>query len=269
MCHVPDSPGPRLGADINPYMVALHNALAIGWVPPDTMDEKTYFSIKKNPKKYPPELVGLVGPSCSFGSTWFGGGYIKDDGTRWNGAKRRCAEEAPLLKGATFVCSSFDLLAIPPNSLVYCDPPYVGTQGYVSEFQQDWRAYKFWQWADKMVEEGHIVFVSEYKGPQNECYKLPPRTPQHTLVMESFRKLQAEMAALGDAPTPATATAAYEELQAEMAEHDRLRAEEPGRLAARWKVVWEKEVKALSDGRTLAEGEKAKTAVEKLFHREA
>ena len=55
LCRVPQADGPRIGADINPYMVALHQALADGWDPPESMDEPTYAKIKKNPKKFPPE----------------------------------------------------------------------------------------------------------------------------------------------------------------------------------------------------------------------
>ena len=52
ICRVPQADGPRIGADINPYMIALHTALSNGWDPPEHMDEKTYHAIKKNPKKF-------------------------------------------------------------------------------------------------------------------------------------------------------------------------------------------------------------------------
>ena len=41
MCRVPDADGPRIGADINGCMIALHKALAAGWHPPETSDRGT------------------------------------------------------------------------------------------------------------------------------------------------------------------------------------------------------------------------------------
>lgn len=273
ICRVPDADGSRLGADINPYMIALHSALADGWDPPKEMDEKTYNAIKKNPKKYPPELVGFAAVGCSFGAMWFST-YARNDDKHTNRcglARLNCLRDAPGLKGAKFVCSSYDHLDIPPNSLIYNDPPYVGTTGYVSEFQQNWRAYKFWQWADRMVDTGHTVFVSEYKGPQAEAYPTPPRTEAHNATMAELRQLQADMQALGDAPTPPDMAARREALATRLAEHERLRRAPCEALAARWKVVWEKEVKVnfAAVSVDLEAGEEAKTETEKLFHREA
>lgn len=275
ICRVPDADGPRLGADINPYMVALHTALSNGWDPPEHMDEKTYHAIKKNPKKFPPELVGFAGTACAFGSMWmntYAGVYTQ---TSTSGKViNRCAmgREAALkdavgLKGAKFICSSYEQLELPNNSLVYCDPPYIGTEGYVSEFQQNWRAYKFWQWADRMVDAGHDVFVSEYTGPQAEAYPTPPRSADHDATLAELKALQADMQALGDAPTPPDMAEKREALALRLANHEAARRAPCAALAARWNVVWEKEV---SVGTALnAVGSANKREVEKLFHREA
>jgi DNA adenine methylase len=275
ICRVPDKDGPRIGGDINRYMIALLAALAGGWEPPDNLDETLYNKIKKNHEKYPPELVGFAGITCAFGSHWFDsyrGG--KTDGatkTYIEQGRAYALKDAPGLRGATFIHSSYENLPIPPKSLIYCDVPYVGTKGYIKQEQENWRAYKFWQWADKMVDAGHTVFVSEYKGPSAEAYPMPPRTPEHTAAMDTARKIQASMVALGDAPTPPEMQHAYDEAAAAIADHDRKRIEPCQALAARWEVVWEKEVKVnfAAVSVDVEAGESAKTETEKLFHRES
>jgi DNA adenine methylase len=280
ICRVPNKDGPRIGADINPYMVALHKALADGWEPPKVMSEIEYNRIKRKPKDYPPELVAFAGTGCSFGSQWLGS-YARNDENkeedqshynRCRDACRYALKQAPGLRGAAFIHASYDQLPIPPNSLIYCDPPYVGTAGYMDEHQEQWRAYKFWRWADKMVDEGHTVFVSEYKEPQpGDIYPAPPMTEAHRATLKEAGELQQQMVALGDKPTPPAMAARREELWSMIKDHEAKRAEEPKRLAARWKVVWSKEVKVnfAAVNVDAGKGEEAKTETEKLFHREA
>jgi DNA adenine methylase len=282
ICRVPDGNGPRIGADINPYMVALHTALGNGWNPPENVDEALYNKIKKNPTKYPPELVGFVGTGCAFGAMWFSTYARNEKGTNYAAQSRRVAlRDAVGMKGATFIHSSYDQLEIPPNSLLYLDPPYSNTTGYLGANQKivigeslnknDWNAKKFWQWADRMVDQGHTVFVSEYKGPQAEAYPTPPRTEAHNATMAELRQLQADMQALGDAPTPPDMATKREALATALAGHERVRRAPCEALAARWKVVWEKEVKVnfAAVSVDVEAGGEAKTETEKLFHREA
>jgi len=53
---------------------------------------------------------------------------------------------------------SYESVPILPNSVIYCDPPYVGTAGYTRSFDHD----KFWQWVRTSP---HRIFVSEYTAP--------------------------------------------------------------------------------------------------------
>lgn len=53
---------------------------------------------------------------------------------------------------------SYDEVDILPNSIIYCDPPYQGTKGYLVSFDHD----KFWHWVKNKKEP---VFVSEYQAP--------------------------------------------------------------------------------------------------------
>ena len=60
---------------------------------------------------------------------------------------------------------------IPENSVVYCDPPYKGTQGYGMSFDHD----AFWEWART---RDFPLWVSEYSAPDDfVCVKeIPTRS---------------------------------------------------------------------------------------------
>ena len=55
---------------------------------------------------------------------------------------------------------SYEQVKIKPNSIIYCDPPYKNTTGYLKEFDHD----RFWQWVKK---QSQPVFVSEYDAPKD------------------------------------------------------------------------------------------------------
>ena len=67
------------------------------------------------------------------------------------------------IRGIKFTASSYLDLDIPPQSTIYCDPPYAGTTKYKDDFDSD----KFWQWCREKCKEGHQVFVSEYNAPDD------------------------------------------------------------------------------------------------------
>src|SRR5665811_413022 len=72
-------------------------------------------------------------------------------------------KQLPKIKDVDFVHCSYQDLEIPPNSLIYCDPPYEGTTAYKDGFNH----VAFWQWCRDKANEGHIVFVSEYNAPKD------------------------------------------------------------------------------------------------------
>ncbi len=175
---------PRLGADNNHYLIACLAAVRDGWIPPDVVTEDEYKAIKAEKDMHPPELVGFVGFGCAFGSDWFGT-YAKGErtsvlGYRTDGswgrilkhqnyarqARDLLIEQAPRLRGATFVHSDYQRLSIPDGSIVYCDPPYAGTRLYHSGAFDH---IAFWAWATDLSQRCR-VFVSEYAAPDGwEC----------------------------------------------------------------------------------------------------
>lgn len=59
----------------------------------------------------------------------------------------------------TLTSQSYDEVKIKPNSVIYCDPPYIGTAKYLSSFDHK----KFYNWA---LNHKYPVFISEYCMPK-------------------------------------------------------------------------------------------------------
>lgn len=101
----------------------------------------------------------------SFGGKKWGGFRRDKNGLRDYVAEayKNSEKQSPLLKGIELSHCSYDLLSIPPQSIIYCDPPYAGTTKYKDDFDHE----KFWQWCRYKTSEGHKVFVSEYNAPDD------------------------------------------------------------------------------------------------------
>lgn len=157
----------KLGADNNKYLIALLEAVQNGQELPEYITKDEYIAVKTNKDNYPDWYVGFVGFVCSFRAKFFGGysGYY----TTKTGIQRNYIKECinnilkQNLDGIKLVCSSYDALDIPANSIIYCDPPYNGTTKYKDSFDSD----AFWQWCRDKVKEGHTVYVSEYNAPED------------------------------------------------------------------------------------------------------
>lgn len=62
------------------------------------------------------------------------------------------------LEQLTFYSTSYDKVPIKDNSIIYCDPPYLGTAEYDNKFDHK----KFYDWCDA---QKNPVFISEYNIP--------------------------------------------------------------------------------------------------------
>lgn len=275
ICRVP---GPRIANDVNRYMVALLDAVGNqGWLPPETMSKDEHALIKADPDKYPPELVGFAATGPTFGSVWMGPWAADPDGKsgmRYRQARDAVKKDAPGLRGIKFHCGFFDQFDIPPESIVYCDPPYAGDaldsseRGYGSKVKIDvgetlsknnWSTNKFWKWADGLVCAGHCVFVSEYCGPSPRLYGATPELKaKQTAVMGHFHDLQT------NPKTPQSELAAVM-TELRLVETEIKKSAE--QQAARWHTMWEKEVSADFHSERKAGVKEAKREVERLFHR--
>lgn len=159
--------GNRIGADINNYMIALLDKLSSGWQPPLKITNEEFLHIKQNKENYPPELVGYVGTQLSFGSVWFCS-FRKDNGGKRDysaEAYRNVLKQSPNLKGIKFIHSDYLDLEIPEKSIIYCDPPYKGTDKYRGFENIDHN--EFWEWCRLQKQKGHEIFISEFEAPED------------------------------------------------------------------------------------------------------
>ena len=172
--------GKRIGADLNPYLIeALKLIRDNPESLPDHVSEEMYQELKIHKHSnvllgMPDEaLAGYVGFTHSFAGKWFRGfarnkelDKVENEQIVSRRAKNNALKQSENLKGVTFIHSSYKDLAIPANSVIYCDPPYENTTGYKDAFNHS----DFWQWCREKHTEGHKVFISEYNAPEDfEC----------------------------------------------------------------------------------------------------
>ena len=71
-----------------------------------------------------------------------------------------CLLEMHILEGLDISGKSYNEVEILPNSVVYCDPPYIGTKGYGVEFDHE----QFYEW---LRNTNFPVYISEYTMPSD------------------------------------------------------------------------------------------------------
>lgn len=162
--------GQRHGNDINPCLIAYFTALQRGWMPPRHVGEDFYNQVRENIEDYPLELVAYIGFSFSYASKFFAG-YAREK-REWTQrrnenyrsgiayAKAKDLAAAIGSSDVTFSCGQFfEMPLSQASSVIYCDPPYRGT----TEYKYSLEHADFWAWVRQRVEEGHEVFISEYR----------------------------------------------------------------------------------------------------------
>jgi len=158
---------PRVGNEINRYLISLVKKLQEGWLPDEEITKEQYLEIKNNQDKYSDYLLGYVGYQLTFSSQWFGS-YRRDNIGKRNyslEAYNNIKKQAPKLKDIELYNLSYDEVPLQPNSIIYLDPPYRNTSGYETT-KEGFDYNKFYQWCIEKHKEGHKVFISEYWMPE-------------------------------------------------------------------------------------------------------
>ena len=157
----------RIGSDVDRYVIATLQGLQDGIEPPKEVSRELYDEVKNNKDNYSDFLVGYIGYEMSFGAKWFGG-YVKRDDKKFRGdiySYKSCMKQAPLLKGISFKCCSYEDYKDLSGYVIYCDPPYAGTTPYKQKFDYE----KFYDWC-REVGKRNAILISEYSMPDDfEC----------------------------------------------------------------------------------------------------
>jgi len=154
-------------SDAHVDLVMMWQAVQNGWEPPTYLSEDEYLGLRNSE---PSALRGFAGFPCSFGGKWFGG-YARDPGSDRNYARtasKSIMKRADILRDSMIYASDYRdaLLSVDlSNAVVYADPPYRGTTNYggLDNFDSE----DFWHVMDECVDNGALVFVSEYSAPAN------------------------------------------------------------------------------------------------------
>lgn len=76
------------------------------------------------------------------------------------------------LRGVEFHTGSYDEVPLRPNSVIFCDPPYINTAGYGVSAKDERSMFNhdaFHEWCCARTHEGHTVFLTEYTAP--DCFE--------------------------------------------------------------------------------------------------
>ena len=168
--------GNRIANDISKELIEMWKALIKGWNPPHRVSKQEYTDARENKSEYKPHLLGWIGFRCSFSGDFFNGGCAGDypeSRRNKNGILPNYQQESinstkkqlPKLKGVKLFNKNYYELDIPKNSIIYCDPPYENTTKYVG--RESFNHVEFWEWCRVKTKQGHKVFVSEYKAPED------------------------------------------------------------------------------------------------------
>ena len=157
--------GNRIANDIHSELIDMFKALVYeNWTPPKFVNEQYYNDVKIAPDAFEPEEIAYIGFN-SYGGKFFRGYRRDNSGNRdyWREHYNNIMKQLPSLEGVIFVNESYKDLEIPSNSIIYCDPPYEGTTSYSDKIDY----FEFWGWCRSMKKEGHDIFISEYKAPDD------------------------------------------------------------------------------------------------------
>ena len=162
----------RIANDNNRYLIAMLQRLTTDdqWKPPTDIPRNFYNDVRtsyyEDDGRYDDALIGWVGWMASRNGRFFDGGYsgFGRDGRDYIGENiRNISRQLDDLRGVEWCCGDYSEIPIPAGSLIYCDPPYKNTSGYTTGRNFDYPL--FYDWCRRKSDEGHIVFVSEYKMP--------------------------------------------------------------------------------------------------------
>lgn len=160
---------PRMASDNNKYLIAMWKGLQDNLIRPQEIP-KDYYSLVRTSynnkdNQYNDFIIGWVGFSASFNGRFFDGGYSgkTKDRDYIKEQIKNIENQIPYIQGIEFYSGDYKTINYPPNSIIYCDPPYQNTKQYSTS--KNFNYEEFWEWCRLMKSQGHQIFISEYQAP--------------------------------------------------------------------------------------------------------
>ena len=165
---------PRMANDNNKYLIAMWKGLQDNLVRPREIS-KDYYSLVRTSynnkdNQYSDFIIGWVGFTASFNGRFFDGGYSgkTKDRDYIKEQIKNIENQIPYIQGIEFYSGDYKTINYPPNSIIYCDPPYKDTKQYSTS--KNFNHEEFFDWCREMSKKGHKIFISEYGAPEDfEC----------------------------------------------------------------------------------------------------
>lgn len=153
-------PGYCWAGDANAALIHLYEEVARGWTPPEHFSKVKWEELKAEQDPTDP-MTAFAGFGCSFMAMWFEGYHASEIGP----SARALIRQRPAFQATQFLARPFDHWH-PARSVVYCDPPYAGTQGYSAPGCGGFDHEHFWNTLRGWARSDNAVFVSEYIAPE-------------------------------------------------------------------------------------------------------
>jgi DNA adenine methylase len=154
--------------DANESVVKMWQAAQKGWKPPTDCTEKEYNQLCNSNKSSAKK--GFICHQFSFGGQFCMGFSKKYDKTKdGTAASKRVEKIAQELRSVSFRSGSYLQFHNLEGYIIYCDPPYQGTDCRYTDKKGQKRNFdheEFWDWV-RLMSVNNIVFVSEYSAPDD------------------------------------------------------------------------------------------------------
>jgi DNA adenine methylase len=154
-----------LAGDRNPYLIKLWKGIQKGWKPPTKCNEKEYYKYKENNSKTLKAI--FVGFACAYRGD-FRSSFSEERNISLQA--KHATEIGKEIKNVKFKTGDYTMYSNLENYIIYCDPPYKGTQNpyLINNKKNNTFEYeKFIEWCKEMSKH-NIIFISEYKKPCKE-----------------------------------------------------------------------------------------------------
>lgn len=157
------------GGDMNKSVILMWKKAQKGKFNPNLAMSRERFDRLKYDGKFSAEK-GFIGHVFTYRGVFFDG-YFPHKKTKVKRNLENVKKIGKVVKKVKFSDGDYNRFSGLKNYIIYCDPPYHGTEkryyrGNEYRNRLDFDTIKFWNWCRKMARH-NIVFVSEYKVPKN------------------------------------------------------------------------------------------------------